>query len=273
MDKKLRSAALLAVGLTAGITFQAQAQAQASEKGIVAECAVVMDAATQKILSRKGVCDKRFTPASTFKVPLAVIGYDKNILHSEHDPVWQWKPEMEAPERDRIAVDPARWLEQSVVWYSRVITKQLGQKQFSEAVAALDYGNKDVSGRAGKQDGLTGSWIGSSLEISPDEQVRFLSKLVNETLPVSKQAQQKTKAAMTVFTSEKGWKVTGKTGAARLRDAKGNFAGNQRLGWFVGWAEKDGRKLVFANMQVFDKALKTSPGLLIRGQFLQSFDQ
>ena len=269
MDKKLRSAALLAFALTSGISFQAQA----GEKGIVTECAVVMDAATQKILSRKGVCDKRFTPASTFKVPLAVIGYDKNILRSEHDPVWQWKPEMEAPERDRIAVDPARWLKQSVVWYSREITKQLGQKQFSEAVAALDYGNKDVSGRAGKQDGLTGSWIGSSLEISPDEQVQFLNKLVHETLPVSKQAQQKAKAAMTVFTSEKGWKVTGKTGAARLRDANGKFAGEQRLGWFVGWAEKDGRQLVFANMQVFDKALKTSPGLLIRGQFLKSFDQ
>ncbi len=268
MDKKLRSAALLAFALTSGTSFQAHA----GEKGVVAECAVVMDATTQKILSRKGVCDKRFTPASTFKVPLAVIGFDKNILQSEHEPVWQWKPEMEAPERDRIAVDPARWLEKSVVWYSREITKQLGQKQFSEAVAALDYGNKDVSGRAGKQDGLTGSWIGSSLEISPDEQVQFLNKLVHETLPVSKQAQQKTKAAMTVLMSEKGWKVTGKTGAARLRDAKGNFVGEQHLGWFVGWAEKDGRQLVFANMKAFDKPTEMSPGLFIRGQFLKNFD-
>lgn len=269
MDIKFRSAALLALGLTGGMSFQAQA----AEKGVVAECAVVMDAATQKVLTRKGQCDKRFTPASTFKVPLAVIGFDKNILQSEHEPVWQWKPEMEAPERDRIAVDPARWLEKSVVWYSREITKQLGQKQFSEAVAALDYGNKDVSGRAGKQDGLTGSWIGSSLEISPDEQVQFLNKLVHETLPVSKQAQQKTKAAMTVLMSEKGWKVTGKTGAARLRDAKGNFVGEQHLGWFVGWAEKDGRQLVFANMKAFDKPTKMSPGLFIRSQFLKNFDQ
>lgn len=269
MDIKLQLSAVLAVVLISGISFQAQA----GEKGIVTECAVVMDAATQKILSRKGVCEKRFTPASTFKVPLAVIGYDKNILHSEHYPVWQWKPEMEAPERDRIAVDPARWLEQSVVWYSREITRRLGQKPFSEAVAALGYGNKDVSGRAGKQDGLTGSWIGSSLEISPDEQVQFLNKLVHETLPVSKQAQQKAKAAMTVFTSEKGWKVTGKTGAARLRDANGKFAGEQRVGWFVGWAEKDGRQLIFANMQVFDKPVKMSPGMLIRTQFLKNFDQ
>lgn len=265
MDNKLRSAALLAFVLTSGASFQAQA----GEKGVVAECAVVMDAATQKILSRKGVCDKRFTPASTFKVPLAVIGYDKNILQSEHEPVWQWKPEMVAPERDRIAVDPARWLEQSVVWYSREITKQLGQKQFSEAVAELDYGNKDVLGSAGKQDGLTGSWIDSSLKISADEQVQFLNKLVHETLPVSKEAQQKTKAAMPVFTSEKGWKVTGKTGATQLHETKGK----ERLGWFVGWAEKDGRKLIFANMQVFDRPVKMSPGLFIRSQFLKNFDQ
>jgi beta-lactamase class D len=78
---------------------------------------------------------------------------------------------------------------------------------------------------------------------------------------------------MTVFASEKGWKVTGKTGAARLRDAKGKFVGEQRLGWFVGWAEKDGRQLVFANMQVVDKPVKVSPGMLIRAQFLKNFDQ
>lgn len=265
MDKRLRSAALLALGLTGGISFQAQA----AEKGVVAECAVVMDVSSQKILSRKGVCDKRFTPASTFKVPLAVIGYDKNILHSKHDPVWQWKPDMVARERDKVAVDPALWLEQSVIWYSREITRMLGQKQFSEAVTALDYGNNDVSGTAGKQDGLTHSWIDSSLQISADEQVQFLNKLVHETLPVSKQAQQKTKAAMPVFMSEKGWKVTGKTGATQLHKSKGT----QRLGWFVGWAEKDGRQLIFANMQVFDKPVKVNPGMLIRAQFLKNFDQ
>lgn len=238
-----------------------------------AECTVVLDAATSKVLVRKGSCDSRYAPASTFKVPLAVIGFDKGILKSEHDPVWQWKPEFDAPKRDHKAVDPTSWLKDSVLWYSREMTRMMGQEQFSQAIKALDYGNMDVSGDKVKKDGLTHSWLGTSLTISPDEQAKFIGALVNETLPVSKEAQVKTKASMPVFESANGWKVTGKTGSIWLRDDKGEYNKSRPLGWFVGWAEKGDRKVVFARMKVYDKPVNLAAGRMLRDQFLKTFNQ
>ncbi len=260
---------ILAVSvMTAAMSLPVQA---ADDKGF-AECTLVLDGATLQVLQRDGSCDKRYAPASTFKVPLAVIGFDKDILKSPHEPLWQWKPDFKAPKRDQKAVDPEIWLKDSVLWYSREITHRLGQKQFAQAIAQLDYGNHDVSGTAGKHDGLTASWLGSSLEISADEQAQFIAKLVAETLPVSKAAQAKTKASMPVFTSDTGWKVTGKTGSIWLRDTKGNYNRNRPLAWFVGWAEKDGRTVIFAKMKVYNKPVKIAAGWLLRGQFLKTFD-
>lgn len=268
MQNSLKFTALATVLLWAG--FQVPAFAGKSDP---AECTVMLDATTNKVLLRKGNCDSRYAPASSFKVPLAVIGFDKGILKSEHDPVWQWKPEFDAPKRDHKAVDPTDWLRDSVLWYSREITRMLGQEQFSQAIKVLDYGNMDVSGNKQKQDGLTHSWLGTSLTISPDEQVKFISALVNETLPVSKQAQAKAKASMPVFESASGWKVTGKTGSIWLRDSKGEYIRNRPLGWFVGWAEKDGRTVIFARMKVYDKPVKLAAGRMLREQFLQTFNQ
>ena len=57
------------------------------------ECTLILDAASGGTLYRQGVCDQRFSPASTFKVPLALIGYDAGILSDEHTPSWDYKPE------------------------------------------------------------------------------------------------------------------------------------------------------------------------------------
>ena len=44
-------------------------------------CTLVIDAATNARLIRVGDrCDERLTPASTFKIPLSLIGFDSGIL-------------------------------------------------------------------------------------------------------------------------------------------------------------------------------------------------
>ncbi|TGU56394.1 class D beta-lactamase, partial [Mesorhizobium sp. M2D.F.Ca.ET.147.01.1.1] len=93
------------------------------------------------------------------------------------------------------------------------------------------YGNADVSGSAGKNAGLTNSWVDSSLEISPVEQTAFLRRLLDGKMPVSAKALEMTKAIIPSFRAG-GWTVQGKTGStARDRNKRS-------LGWFVGWAEK-----------------------------------
>ncbi|MER8439157.1 class D beta-lactamase [Mesorhizobium sp. M1312] len=231
-----------------------------------AECTLILDAASGETLYRQGVCDQRFSPASTFKVPLSLIGYDAGILSDEHTPSWEYKPEFNAAKRDQKTVDPTIWEKDSVLWFSREITRRLGNERFAGYVLKFDYGNSDVSGNAGKNDGLTRSWVNSSLKISPVEQVDFLRRLLDRKLPVSDKAYAMTEAILPTFQAG-GWTVQGKTGTTRL----GNDADKVKrsLGWFVGWAQKDGRKIVFARLVVDTKRSDTPKGPKMRAMFLK----
>ena len=216
------------------------------------QCTVVVDAASGETLHRDGTCDKAFAPQSSFKLPLAVMGYDAGILTDATTPRWDYKPEWKSPKRDQKSVDPTIWEKDSVLWYSRELTRKLGQQKFADYVKRFDYGNADVTGAKGKADGLTQSWLMSSLKISPEEQVDFLRRFVNGKLPVSKAAHEKTVAIIPTFEAAEGWRVHGKTGAGRMRTEAGEFDGNDWLGWFVGWADKGDRRVVFATLNIRD---------------------
>ncbi|RWN66375.1 MAG: class D beta-lactamase [Mesorhizobium sp.] len=232
------------------------------------ECTLILDAASGETLYRQGVCDQRFSPASTFKVPLSLIGYDAGILIDEHTPAWDYKPEFNAVKRDQKTVDPTIWEKDSVLWFSREITRRLGSERFAGYVSKFDYGNTDVSGNAGKNDSLTRSWVNSSLKISPVEQVNFLRRLLDRNLPVSDKAYAMTKAILPTFQAG-GWTVQGKTGSTRLRNDADKVRDDRSLGWFVGWAQKDGRKIVFARLAVDTKRSDTPKGLKTRAMFLK----
>lgn len=185
------------------------------------QCTLVLDAVSGETLYRDGVCDRRFSPASTFKVPLSLIGYDAGILGDEHTPSWNYKPEFNAVKRDRKTVDPTIWERDSIIWYSREITRRLGAGRFAGYVTKFGYGNMDVSGNAGKNDSLTRSWVNSSLEISPVEQTDFLRRLLAGEMPVSARAHNMTKAIIPTFQAG-GWTVQGKTGSTRLGTLRTN---------------------------------------------------
>lgn len=229
-------------------------------------CTLIQDQESGATLYQDGVCDRRVSPASTFKVPLALIGYDSAILSDQHTPSWDYKPEFNAVKRDRKTVDPTIWERDSIIWYSREITRRLGPKSFAGYVSKFGYGNADVSGSAGKNDGLTNSWVDSSLEISPVEQTAFLRRLLDGKMPVSAKAHEMTKAIIPSFRAG-GWTVQGKTGStARDRNKRS-------LGWFVGWAEKDGRRIVFARLVVDARRGEMPKGLATRAAFLNDLPQ
>jgi beta-lactamase class D len=199
-------------------------------------------------------------------VPLSLIGYDARILKGEHAPAWPYRPEFAAVQRDRKTVDPTIWERDSVLWYSREITRRLGAQSFAAYVRRLKYGNADVSGNPGQDDGLTRSWVNSSLAISPVEQVAFLRQLLAGKLPVSAKAHEMTLAILPYFKAGT-WTVQGKTGSTWL----GSDAGKNRnsLGWFVGWAQKDGRQVVFARLVVDSSRTDMPKGLKARAAFLR----
>jgi len=229
-------------------------------------CTIVTDAADGAVILEKGDCKTRVTPASTFKVPLAVMGYDAGFLENAEEPVLPFMKGYPGWGGDnwRQPTTPKRWMEFSVVWYSQRITEFLGYEQLRDYADAFGYGNGDMTGDPGKDNGLERAWIASSLKISPREQVAFLAKLVNHELPVSANAMD---AAMQIVEGKDiadGWHAQGKTGMAYPRKADGSFDYAKPWGWYVGWARRDDRTVVFARLLQDEK--KEEPRTSLRAR-------
>ncbi|PRD43129.1 class D beta-lactamase [Phyllobacterium phragmitis] len=228
-------------------------------------CTLVADANSGQTLVEEGDCAQRMSPASTFKITIGLMGFDAGILKSPSAPELpfregyiDWRPEW------KQATTPSRWMKHSVVWYSQQITQRLGEKRYKAYVEKFDYGNRDVSGDPGKANGLTNAWLSSSLQISPVEQVEFLRKLVGRELPVSEAAVTNTAAILDYGVQDGGWQLYGKTGAGLPRGADGQVVKGQPFGWFVGWAQRDGRTIVFARLIQDSNRQSTPPGFRAR---------
>ena len=253
--------------IVAGMLAYAAGSARAETVTI---CTLIADLDSGKEIHRDGDCATRVTPASTFKTVLAVIGYDSGFLKSPSEPVLR----IEKGEADwggdawRRPTDPKAWMEHSVVWYSQRIAKALGTARIEAYLKSFGYGNADMSGDPGKDNGLMRGWIASSLKVSPEEQVRFTAALANGRLQVAAGAIDLTARTMQDFNAD-GWRVKGKTGSAFPRKKDGNFDRARAWGWFVGWGEKDGRRVVFARLNQDRKRDNRPSGIRARDGLLK----
>ena len=234
-------------------------------------CTIVADAASDEIILEQGDCKTRVTPASTFKVPLAVMGYDSGFLENAEEPVLPFLKGYAEWGGDnwRQPTTPKRWLEYSVVWYSQRITEFLGYERLRDYAEAFAYGNADMTGDPGKNNSLERSWIASSLKISPREQVAFLRKLVNHELPASAEAMDSAMGIVEGRDIADGWRAQGKTGMAYPRKADGKFDYASPWGWYGGWARRDDRTVVFARLMQDEKKQESSPSLRARDGILE----
>ncbi|MEN2976766.1 class D beta-lactamase (plasmid) [Tistrella bauzanensis] len=241
-------------------------------------CTVIMRADSGERLVEDGDCTSRVTPASTFKIALSLMGFDAGILTGPHAPVWPYRPGYVAWGGAAWTqdTDPDRWMTHSVVWYSQQITRALGMERLQRYATAFRYGNADMSGDAGADNGLDRAWIGSSLTISPREQVAFLADLVKGRLPVSAEAHAMTRRLLERTSPGDGWTIAGKTGAALPRRPDGGLDRGRGWGWYVGWARRGDETLVFATLAQDDPAeaggpATGSPGKRRRDAFLQAW--
>lgn len=234
-------------------------------------CTVIVDAGTGSTLRQEGNCGQRVTPASTFKIAISLMGYDSGLLKDEHAPTLPYHKSYVDWGGDnwRQPTDPARWIQYSVVWFSQQMTHALGAARLQKYAREFDYGNADISGDPGQHNGLERSWISSSLKISPLEQIAFLRKLVNRQLPVTSWAFEMTQRITLLAPLSNGWEMHGKTGAAFPRNADGSFNYTRGHGWFVGWATKENRTLVFARLIQDEKKEEGTPGVRARDALLK----
>lgn len=231
-------------------------------------CTLVADSAGKILLEHGNACAPRTTPASTFKLPLALMGADAGWIRGAHAPRLAYRDSFPAAiPSHREATDPIRWETESVVWYSQELTRALGMDKFRSYVERFGYGNRDLSGNPAKGDGLVRSWLSSSLAIAPVEQIEFLSKVRQRRLGVSARAYAILDSIAPRFAGPAGWTVAGKTGSGNL-DSTGRTA---PVGWFVGWLERDGKApYLFVRREIGQVHPGSFGGSTARKSFLDS---
>lgn len=270
-----RIAAMLAVATVFGASLALQPALAWHGEGApdvftALDCTVIVDAASGAVVQQQGRCDQRVTPASTFNIAVSLMGFDSGILRDAHAPVMPFKPGYIDWNPDwRQATDPSSWIANSTVWYAQQVTRQLGEARLAHYLAGFDYGNQDISGDPGKGNGMQMSWISSSMQISPNEQTAFLRRLVNRQLPVTPHAYDVTAQLLKLPFETGGWQVYGKTGTASFAATDGSEDSAHSYGWFVGWATKGARTVVFARLLLDQARADTFAGPRVKAAFLR----
>ena len=181
-------------------------------------------------------CRQRFSPHSTFKIPNALIALETGVVKDENviTPYASDKHPSEAwwPAEWQQDTNLRSGIKYSVVWYYQEIAKQVGKETYNKYLQQFQYGNEDISGP------IDQFWLGSSLEISPNEEVEFLKKFYNEELSVSKRTTDIVKDIL-VLEKTNSYKFSGKTGLSGVVNGKA-------LGWFVGYLEREDNVYFFA---------------------------
>lgn len=233
------------------------------------DCFIATELETGKVLAKQGLCATRHPPQSTFKVPLALMGYDAGILKSADEPVFTPPADADTERpQTRGPQTPASWMKYSVVCYSQVLTRQLGAERIAGYLKGFAYGNENAGGVKGDAEPLTRFWLSSSLRISPREQIDFLRRMLKGELPVSPNAVRETMRLMAQEEQPAGWLLFGKTGSGFVRTQDGAIDRSRPFGWFMGFAQKDGHSVVFVRFTSLDVASPESLGLVARRQVI-----
>jgi beta-lactamase class D len=175
---------------------------------------------------------QRFLPASTFKIPNALIGLEVGSITDENEVFhWDGKPKPRAAwERDHTLDSGMR---ESVVWMFQEIARRTGRERMKEWLDRLEYGNRDTKG------GIDLFWLQGGLRVSAMEQVDFLRRLADGELPMTQRSQRLVKRAL-VVEKKREYTLYAKTGTSS--------AAKSPLAWWVGWVERRGKPAAFFAM-------------------------
>jgi beta-lactamase class D len=211
-------------------------------------CLLIHD--EKKFLVKEGGsnCEIRFSPCSTFKIAISLMGYDSGFLINKTDPLIDFREGYnDSLDSWRKSQTPQTWIKNSCVWYSQLITRHIGFEKFNQYLDQFDYGNRnfDVYGKSQeKWNNLNKSWISSTLKISPIEQIFFLKKILDKKFNLANDSINKTKEILFIEDLENSWKLYGKTGSCDLEESD---SPEMQSVWFIGWVEKNNQKIIFAN--------------------------
>ena len=193
-------------------------------------------------------CATRLSPASTYKIPHALIGLETGVITETTVEKWDGVKHPDQPKwnQDHTVLSAMR---PSVLWFFQAMAPRIGAARAHEWLQRCQYGNADTSGP------ITQYWINGRLRISPDEQLAFVKKFYDGTLPVSKAHADRLKEALeqaagTVENARGVHKLDAKWRAGLSLNSKTGattIASGESVSWLVGQLTVDRRQLAFVS--------------------------
>ena len=180
---------------------------------------------------------KRFTPASTFKVPNSAIALQEGVIDERQPIRWDGKDRGRREwNRDHTL---ASAFQVSCVWCYQVLARRVGAKKYRDYLARLRYGNARIG------EDVTTFWLDGSLQVSALEQIAFLRALSARKLPFRDAVYD---ALARIMILERGPK--------HVLRAKTGWSLESKIGWLVGEvALEGGKRWLFAmNLDVASNA-------------------
>lgn len=176
-------------------------------------------------------------PCSTFKIWNTLIGTECGVAPAPHAPFYTWdKVAREYPDWNRdLTLREA--FQVSCVPAFQALARRIGPDRMRAWIDRIGYGDRDVSA------GPDVFWLPApgrrTVLITPREQAELIRRLIRRELPFSETSCAALREVMLVHRTPRGT-LYGKTGTGRLDTEP------RRLGWFVGWIERDGSRIAFA---------------------------
>jgi beta-lactamase class D len=213
------------------------------------ECVVLYDVSAKATWqSDADECATQLSPASTFKIPHALVALETGVVTPVTIEKWDGTAHPQQPlwNRDHTVLSA---MKPSVLWFFQRIAPRIGAERMQSWLTKMEYGNGNVSGD------ITRYWVNGTLRVSPVEQVRFLHRFYARELPVSGTYARLVENALTqtpgtiqnargVHTLAASWPpgalLNAKTGATTI-------ANGESVSWLVGALDVSGRRHVFAS--------------------------
>lgn len=186
--------------------------------------------------------ETRFVPASTFKIPNTLIALEEGAIKNEKEVItWDGKDKgFDTWNKDQN-LETA--FPVSCVWFYQELARRVGSEKYLTHLKKLGYGNEKTGPN------VTTFWLEGDLKISAKEQINFLKKVYEDSLPYSKGNIKLLKKIMIVEENPQ-FTIRAKTGWAMRSDPQ--------QGWYVGYVETKGQIWFFAtNLEIRKKGDET----------------
>lgn len=171
-----------------------------------------------------------YIPASTFKIANGLIGLELDVVAGVEQ-VYPWDKQQRAFKvwnQDHTFKSAFKY---SVVPIFQQIATDIGKQRMVNMLASLEYGNQKVGPE------LDSFWLDGDIRISAIEQLQFLQKLHDQSLPVSQRTQEIIQQVMLTESTD-DYAIYAKTGFGHH--------GDKYIGWWVGWLETDEQTIYIA---------------------------